>query len=291
MYVLWDDAIVVSAGKLRKLWDSLSELRSSVCERRLERTVLWPALLPVRTAQFTQFFPSGITSYSEIAQLNRECIGRLKSIQHVAVPRKHPLRTYLAVSWFSRFDAAVVDKPIMAVKSKETTALLDDIQTSSSAICSKQDYIAYQYVQKQDRQTDRQNSASARPFACHINLTAAILCNSILVFRDVTLHRWISGSRRFEVTCRRLIQPFKMHEEWPEPVRFQKIAKSSIAPLRTAQNKHRPFIFFADMEKISENENRHQQCISKQVIQVLPTDPPIIACCRCKDWRQNVWFI
>jgi hypothetical protein len=30
-----DDAIVVSAGKLRKLWDSLSELRSSVCERRL----------------------------------------------------------------------------------------------------------------------------------------------------------------------------------------------------------------------------------------------------------------
>ena len=26
-----DDAIVVSAGKLRKLWDSLSELRSSLC--------------------------------------------------------------------------------------------------------------------------------------------------------------------------------------------------------------------------------------------------------------------
>jgi len=32
-----DDAIVVWAGKMRKLWDSLSELRSSVCERRLER--------------------------------------------------------------------------------------------------------------------------------------------------------------------------------------------------------------------------------------------------------------
>jgi len=28
-----DDAIVVSAGKLREIWDSLSELRSSVCER------------------------------------------------------------------------------------------------------------------------------------------------------------------------------------------------------------------------------------------------------------------
>jgi len=51
-----DDAIVVSAGKLRKLWDSLSELHSSLCERRLERTVLGPALLPVKTAHFDQFF-------------------------------------------------------------------------------------------------------------------------------------------------------------------------------------------------------------------------------------------
>jgi hypothetical protein len=42
------DAMVVSAGKLRKLWDSLSEQRSSLCERRLERTV--------KTALFTQFF-------------------------------------------------------------------------------------------------------------------------------------------------------------------------------------------------------------------------------------------
>jgi len=51
-----DDAIVVSASKLRKVWNSLSELRSSVCEKRLEKTVLRPALLPVKTAQFTQFF-------------------------------------------------------------------------------------------------------------------------------------------------------------------------------------------------------------------------------------------
>jgi hypothetical protein len=42
--------------KLRKLWDSLSELRSSLCERRMERTVLRPALSSVKTAQFTQFF-------------------------------------------------------------------------------------------------------------------------------------------------------------------------------------------------------------------------------------------
>jgi hypothetical protein len=51
-----DDAIVVSVGKLRKLWDSMSELRSSLCERRLERTVLRPGLLPFKTAKFTRFF-------------------------------------------------------------------------------------------------------------------------------------------------------------------------------------------------------------------------------------------
>jgi hypothetical protein len=50
-----DEAIVVSAaGKLRKLWDSLSELCSSMCQRRLEKTVLRSALL-VNAAQFTQF--------------------------------------------------------------------------------------------------------------------------------------------------------------------------------------------------------------------------------------------
>jgi hypothetical protein len=54
--VPWDDAIVVSAGKLTKLWDSLSELRNSLCKRQLERIVLRPALLPVKTARFTQFF-------------------------------------------------------------------------------------------------------------------------------------------------------------------------------------------------------------------------------------------
>jgi hypothetical protein len=51
-----DDAIVMSAGKLREVWDSLSELRSYLCKRRPEWTILRPALLPVRTAQFTQFF-------------------------------------------------------------------------------------------------------------------------------------------------------------------------------------------------------------------------------------------
>jgi hypothetical protein len=50
------DVIVMSVGKLRKLWDYLSGLPSSVCERRLERTVLWTALLPVTTEQSAQFF-------------------------------------------------------------------------------------------------------------------------------------------------------------------------------------------------------------------------------------------
>jgi hypothetical protein len=75
--VPWDDAILVSAGKLRKLWDSLSELRSSLFERRLEMTVVRLALLPVKTAHFSQFFPSGMTSHSKIAQFNWECIGLL----------------------------------------------------------------------------------------------------------------------------------------------------------------------------------------------------------------------
>jgi len=44
--------MMVSAGKLKKLWDSLSELRSSLCERQLESTILRPAQLLVKTAQF-----------------------------------------------------------------------------------------------------------------------------------------------------------------------------------------------------------------------------------------------
>jgi len=60
----------MSTGKQEKLWDSLSELRSSLCERLLEMTFLGPALLLVKIAQFTQFFPSGMTSHSKIAQFN-----------------------------------------------------------------------------------------------------------------------------------------------------------------------------------------------------------------------------
>ena len=53
--VPWDDSIVVSAGKLRKLWDSVSELRSSLCERRLERTVLRPRYCPSKIRSLLYF--------------------------------------------------------------------------------------------------------------------------------------------------------------------------------------------------------------------------------------------
>jgi hypothetical protein len=62
------------------VWDSRSELRSSLCERRLERTVL----RPVKTAHFTQFFPSGMTSHSKIAQFNWECIAPLRRVSATA---------------------------------------------------------------------------------------------------------------------------------------------------------------------------------------------------------------
>jgi hypothetical protein len=73
----WHDAIAVSASKLRKLWDSLSELRSSLCERRLERTVLRPALLPVKTAQSTKFFRQ-VWRHTVKSLFHWDSIGRLR---------------------------------------------------------------------------------------------------------------------------------------------------------------------------------------------------------------------
>jgi len=84
-WVPWDDAIVMSADKLRKLWDSVSELRSSVCERRLERTVLRPELLPAKLHSLLSFFPSFMTSHSKIAQFNWECKAPFKLFQPITV--------------------------------------------------------------------------------------------------------------------------------------------------------------------------------------------------------------
>ena len=78
--VPWGDTIMVSAGKLRKLWDYLCELRSSLCERRLERTDLRPALLPIKTAQFTQFFRQ-VWRHSKIAQFDCGCIAPLTPVK------------------------------------------------------------------------------------------------------------------------------------------------------------------------------------------------------------------
>jgi hypothetical protein len=74
---------VVSADKLRKLWDFMSELTSYLCERRLERTVLRLALLSVKNCPVYTVFPSGMTSHSKIAQFNRE------RIRHLIGRRKH----------------------------------------------------------------------------------------------------------------------------------------------------------------------------------------------------------
>jgi hypothetical protein len=68
---------VVPAGKLKKLLDSLSELRSSLGENRRERSVLRPLILSVKTAQVYSVFPSVVTSHNKIALINRESIGRL----------------------------------------------------------------------------------------------------------------------------------------------------------------------------------------------------------------------
>jgi hypothetical protein len=72
--VPWDDAIVVSAGKLRKLWNSLSELRSSVWKTTGKDSFEACAIACQNCAVYS-IFPSGMTSHSKIAQFNWECIG------------------------------------------------------------------------------------------------------------------------------------------------------------------------------------------------------------------------
>jgi len=115
--VPWDDAIVVWAGKLRKLWDSLSEMRSSLCERRLERTVLRPALLPVKNCAVYSFFPSGITSHSKIAQFNWECIAPFRYLRtwHDATRNVNVTCTMLYVQWRMYIDVCTDWRPLLCV--------------------------------------------------------------------------------------------------------------------------------------------------------------------------------
>ena len=95
--VPWDDAMVVSAGKLRKLWDSLSELRSFLCERRLEKTVLRPAPLPVKSAQFTQFFRQ-VWRFTVKSLSLTECMGCFSQHMQFATVKVALFKTRLHIS-------------------------------------------------------------------------------------------------------------------------------------------------------------------------------------------------
>jgi hypothetical protein len=64
-----DDAIVVSAGKLRKLWDSPSELRSSVSKTTGKNSSEACAIACQKCAVYSVFL-SGMTSQSKITQFN-----------------------------------------------------------------------------------------------------------------------------------------------------------------------------------------------------------------------------
>jgi hypothetical protein len=80
---------VVSTGKLRKLWESLSELRSSLPARRLEKNSSEACAIACQNCAVYSVFPSGMTSQIIIAQFNCECIGRFKQIHCINLCRKH----------------------------------------------------------------------------------------------------------------------------------------------------------------------------------------------------------
>ena len=82
-----DVALVVSADKLRKLWDSLSELRNSLCERWLGKDSSGACAIACQNcAVYSVFSPSGMTSHSKIAQFNWDCIARLIVLWTSTVP-------------------------------------------------------------------------------------------------------------------------------------------------------------------------------------------------------------
>jgi len=63
--VPWDDAIVVSAGKLKKI--PLNELRSLLWERRQEKESSEPCAIAFHNCAVYSVFPSGMASHSKIA--------------------------------------------------------------------------------------------------------------------------------------------------------------------------------------------------------------------------------
>ena len=74
--VPWDDAIVVSADKLRKLWNSVTELRSCLCVNDWKGQ-FWGLSYCLWKLRSLLSFSSCMTSHSKIAQFNWECIAIL----------------------------------------------------------------------------------------------------------------------------------------------------------------------------------------------------------------------
>ena len=75
--VPWDDAIVVSAGKLWKLW-RFPQWTAQFCVRKPSGNDSYEAyaISYQNCAVYSVFSPSGMTSHSKIAQFNWECIER-----------------------------------------------------------------------------------------------------------------------------------------------------------------------------------------------------------------------
>ena len=59
------------------MWDSLSELRSSVCERRRGKDSSEVCAIACQNCAVYSVFTSGMTSHSKIAQFNWECLALL----------------------------------------------------------------------------------------------------------------------------------------------------------------------------------------------------------------------
>ena len=86
------------------MWgDFLCELRISVCERRLEKTVLRPALLPVKTAQFIQFFRQ-VWRHTVKPLFNWECITPCRRISYFLISFIYEdCNWYTAYYWLTHF--------------------------------------------------------------------------------------------------------------------------------------------------------------------------------------------
>jgi len=76
-WVPWDDVIEVSAGKLRKVWDSLRELRSSQTTGKESSDA---CAIACQNCAVYSVFPPGMTPHGKIAQFNWECITPLNCI-------------------------------------------------------------------------------------------------------------------------------------------------------------------------------------------------------------------